>query len=89
MSACSWACVVLSLSGSLKVFSMDARSPSRVLNVDILAKVMLVLLAGQSCAIPPLMNDNAYRIFILLSAKALICMVTVVQTDQMNCSVFS
>src|SRR5882724_524153 len=35
------------------------------------------------------MNDNVYRIFILLSAKASICMVTVMWMDQMNCSVFS
>src|SRR5882724_11338733 len=35
------------------------------------------------------MNDNVYRIFILSLAKALICMVTAMQTDWTNCSVFS
>src|SRR5882724_6686487 len=35
------------------------------------------------------MNDNVYRIFILSSAKALICMVTVMWMDWTNFSVFS
>src|SRR5882724_11836679 len=35
------------------------------------------------------MNDDAYRIFILFSAKVLICTVTVMWTDQTNCLVFS
>src|SRR5882724_64382 len=35
------------------------------------------------------MYYNAYRIFMLSLAKALICMVTVMQMDQTNCSVSS
>src|SRR5882724_3195984 len=35
------------------------------------------------------MNDKVYRIFILSSVKVSICMVTVMQMDQTNCSVFS
>src|SRR5882724_886713 len=35
------------------------------------------------------MNDNAYRIFILSSAKVLICMVTAMRKDWTNCLVFS
>src|SRR5882724_3845991 len=35
------------------------------------------------------MKDNVYRIFILSSAKASICMVTVMWTDWTNCSFFS
>jgi len=55
--------------------------------MDVLAKVVLVPLAAQTCYISLLMNDNAYRIFILSSAKASICIVTAI--DWMNCSVVS
>ena len=35
------------------------------------------------------MKDRVYRIFILLSAKALSCMVMAILIDQMNCSMLS
>src|SRR5882672_8119058 len=86
---CSWARDVLSLSGSPKVLIMPASNSARVVNVEEWDRTALVSFSAQTCAIPLRINERAYRIFILSSEKVSSCMVTVMQTDQMNCSALS
>ena len=68
---------------------MCARSVSRVLIDNMPDKTALVSFVAQTCAIPLCMNKSAYRIFILLSAKLLICIMTAMKTAQTNCSILS
>ena len=68
---------------------MPARYSERVVNMEVWGKTTLVSFSAQTCAIPPCMNERAYRIFILSSVKVLSCMVTVIWMDQMNCSALS
>jgi len=89
LSACNCVQAVLSQSGLLKVLLIDAKNSARVAKEDVLSKIALILLATHIWAIPPCMKDRVYRIFVLSSAKALSCMVTVIQMDQKNCSVLS
>ena len=65
LSACSCVQAVLSLSGLLKVLSIDAKSSARVPKEDVLSKIALISLAAQTWAIPPHMKDRVCRIFIL------------------------
>src|SRR5882724_3120297 len=65
------------------------RRKLRVVIVDMLDRTMLVSFAAQTCAIPPCMYKSAYRIFICLSTKVLICIVTVVWMAWTNCFVLS
>src|SRR6266481_6552928 len=51
--------------------------------------IAVVSFAVHICAVPPRINERAYRIFILSSAKVSVCMVTAIQMAQMNSLVFS
>src|SRR6266481_4409348 len=51
--------------------------------------IAVVLFAAHICAVPPCINERAYRIFILSSAKVSVCMATAIQMARMNSSVFS
>src|SRR6266481_1887290 len=51
--------------------------------------IAVVSFAAHICAVPPCINERAYRIFILSSAKVSVCMVTAIWMAQMNSSVFS
>src|SRR5882672_2618236 len=84
--ACSWACSVLSRSGSQNVLLMPARISARVENMEVWDKTVLVSFLAQTCAIPPHMKERAYRIFILPSANVSSCIMMVIWTDQTNCS---
>src|SRR5882672_3970466 len=68
---------------------MPSSNSERVVNVEEWDKTTLVSFSAQTCTIPPHMNKRAYRIFILLSAKVLSCMVMVIWTDWTNCSALS
>ena len=45
--------------------------------------------SAQTCTIPPHIKERAYRIFILLSAHVLSCIMMVIWMDQTNCSALS
>src|SRR5882724_7194503 len=87
--ACSWAQAILSRSGSPKVLSMLDSNSARVANMEVYDKIALVSFSAQTCAIPPCIQERAYRIFILSSTNMSSCMVTAMQIDQMNCSALS
>src|SRR5882724_736945 len=63
---------------------MHAKSSTRVENMDLLDRTVLVSFLAQICAIPPHMKESAYKIFILSSMKVSSCIVTVIQMDQMD-----
>ena len=82
-------CTILSLSGSPKVLLIPGSSYARVENVEVWDRTMLVSFLAQTCTIPLCMKERAYRIFILLSANVLSCIMMVIWTDQTNCSALS
>ena len=82
---CSWACTILCQYGSPKVLLIPASSSEKVGNVE-WDRIMLVSFSAQTCTIPPHMKERAYRIFILSTVNMLSCIMTAIQTDQMNCS---
>src|SRR6266481_721514 len=51
--------------------------------------IAVVSFAAHICAVPPCINERAYRIFILSSAKVSVCMATAIRMAWMNSSVFS
>ena len=68
----------LQYTGSLKVFSTFSRKMSNICIWDVPVMTAMVSFAAQTCAIPPLMNKSAYKIFILSSAKVSACIVTAI-----------
>ena len=85
LRACNWVQAILSQSGSLKVLSMPANSPTKVQNVDMWDNTALVLFSAQTCAIPPCMKERASFDFILLSSNMSSYIMMVIQMDWTNC----
>ena len=73
--ACSWACTILSQSGSPKVLSIPASSSARVENLKEWYRTALVSFSAQTYTIPPHMKERAYRIFMLSSMNVTSCIV--------------